>query len=142
VSSYQQTFDAILKLIGYQDWTNIELLIAELAVVLLIALLGALAREIVHVRRQRHVWAQVKTWEDGLPFPFESLAPAERLKAFAPLRALSGHPAYIVHTLVGMRLQLEELGADPAMLATLDEIATQHAAKGRRSARINVKRAS
>lgn len=130
---YQQTFDAILKQIGYQDWSSLELMIAELLVVLLIILLSALIREAVHVRRQKRVWAQLKEWADCLPFPFQALSEPEQLNALAPLRRLQGHPAYIVHALVSLRLHLEELGAASVMLATLDEIATQHQSKGRRT---------
>ncbi len=128
-SLYQQTSDAILQQIGYRDWSDLEMLIARIAVGALILLVAALIRETVHVRRHKEVLVQLRRWADALPFPFGSLPLPQQLEAFAPLRRMSGHPAYVVHALVSLRLQLEEMDAAPALLASLDEIATQHMSK-------------
>jgi hypothetical protein len=126
---YQQTFDAILQQIGYRDWGDLEMLIARIAIGALILLVAAMIREAVHVRRQKEVLVQLRRWADALPFPFGALPLPQQLEAFTPLRRMSGHPAYVVHALVSLRLQLEEMDAGPALLATLDEIATQHMSK-------------
>ena len=128
-TSYQQTFDAILQQIGFRDWGDLEMLIARIAIGALILLVAALVRETVHVRRQKEVLVQLRRWADALPFPFGSLPLPQQLEAFTPLRRMLGHPAYVVHALVSLRLQLEEMDAAPGLLATLDEIATQHLSK-------------
>jgi hypothetical protein len=121
----QKTWDFIATKVRWTDWSDVWLLAAEGTFLLVLFSSIAGYRWVLHRRRLREVGSQLTHWCETMLPTFQLSSPNQQLACIALLRDVTGHPVYVFHSLLGLRIALEEFNLPLKVLEALDEIAEE-----------------
>src|SRR5471030_2023714 len=116
-----------------KDWSGLAIPVSEGIFFLVLICVVAIYRWLLHRRRVAEVDRQVTHWCAAILPTFRSLPLNEQLGSISLLGDLSGHPAYVVQRLVGLRVAFETVDVHPSILAVLDGLAEERQRQGRRT---------
>ena len=121
----QKAWGALVEEFHRTGGNDVWLYVAYVIFLLVLFLAIIAIRWLLHLRRRSEVGRRVVQWCNAMGPTFRSQPPTDQLAYVALLRDLSGHPVYVVHHLVLLRVGLERLDLDVKVLEAVDEIAEE-----------------